>query len=85
MTNKNTITDKIQSNTIWRISVETKYGTDIILIRQDEEPTPEELKAIEGRFKLDYDIEDVSAEHAGSIDFDSIPLGVEGYLAGGYS
>lgn len=84
MTTNITFTNKVESNTIWRIGVETKYGTDIILVRQDEEPTPEELKAIEDRFKLDYDIEDVSAEHAGYIDFDNIPLGVEKYLEGDY-
>ena len=31
---------------IWEITEEHKHGTDVILIKQDEEPTNEEMEAL---------------------------------------
>ena len=33
-------------STIWAITEEHKHGTDVILIKQDEEPTKEELETL---------------------------------------
>ena len=33
-------------STIWAITEEHKHGTDVILIKQDEEPTIEELETL---------------------------------------
>ena len=33
-------------STIWAITEEHKHGTDVILIKQDEEPTNEEMEAL---------------------------------------
>ena len=35
-----------ESKTIWVITEEHKHGTDVILIKQDEEPTNEEMEAL---------------------------------------
>jgi len=34
-----------EPKTIWVITEEHKHGTDVILIKQDEEPTNEEMEA----------------------------------------
>ena len=41
----NTLTMR-ESKTIWVITEEHKHGTDVILIKQDEEPTNEEMEAL---------------------------------------
>ena len=66
---------------IWKVSVETKYGTDVVLIRQEEEPNGDELRSIEEQFSRDYDVEATASTEAGSIMIDSIPIGVAAYLA----
>jgi len=33
-------------STIWVITEEHKHGTDVVLIKQDEEPTNEEMEAL---------------------------------------
>jgi len=35
-----------ESKTIWVITEEHNHGTDVILIKQDEEPTNEEMEAL---------------------------------------
>ena len=35
-----------EPKTIWVITEEHKHGTDVILIKQDEEPTNEEMEAL---------------------------------------
>ena len=44
-------------NTIWAITEEHKHGTDVILIRQDEEPTIEELETLKTTEENIHDID----------------------------
>ena len=69
------------SDKIWKITVSTKYGTDVILVCQDEEHTAGELQDIEERFQRDYEVEASAGIEAGYIDINHIPQGVAQYLA----
>ena len=71
---------EIFSDKVWKITVSTKYGTDVILVCQDEEPSASELQAIEERFQRDYDVEVSASTEAGYIDINHIPQGVNRYL-----
>ena len=44
-------------STIWAITEEHKHGTDVILIRQDEEPTIEELETLKTAEENVHDID----------------------------
>jgi cupin superfamily acireductone dioxygenase involved in methionine salvage len=68
------------SDRIWKISVETKYGTDIVLVCQEDEPTKQELLLIADRFQRDYDIEAAANIDCGFIDVGAIPQGINHYL-----
>lgn len=68
------------SDRIWKISVNTKHGTDIVLVCQDDEPTAKELSLIEDRFQRDYDIEADANVDCGFIDVSAIPQGISHYL-----
>ena len=68
------------SNTIWLISVETRHGTDVVLIRQEKEPTNKELKQIEDKFQHDYDLEANACTECGCRDFDMLPTSVKDFI-----
>ena len=86
-TNKMTDKTDIQTelpleDTIWIVTVETKHGTDVILLRQDEVPCDADLKRIEDQFKHDYDLEEVWAStESGYREISKLPCNVEEYLA----
>ena len=67
-------------NTIQRISVETKYGTEIVLIRQDKEPTITELKEMSDLFIHNYDLSYAHVESEGSIKLKHIPTSIKDYI-----
>ena len=69
------------SDRVWKITVSTKYGTDVVLVCQDKEPTAGELQDIEERFQRDYDVEASAGTDSGYIDVENIPQGVAQYLA----
>tara|TARA_B100000035_G_scaffold312740_1_gene324890 strand:+ start:906 stop:1148 length:243 start_codon:yes stop_codon:yes gene_type:complete len=70
-----------KSNTVWCVTVETKHGADVVLLRQDNEPTMEDLMLIEDKFKKDYDLQfaDASIE-CGSRDLDKLPCSLDEFL-----
>lgn len=71
-------------NVIWVVSVHTKHGTDIILIKQDDEPSNEDLGKIKKQFIRDYDLEeeDVYVDlDLGTRFIDKLPTSVDEYLA----
>jgi hypothetical protein len=75
------------TNNIWLISVHTKHGVDMVLIKQEEQPRTEELDAIVDKFKKDFDLDhdDVYADiECGSRDFSELPESVEEYIENGY-
>jgi hypothetical protein len=73
------------NNNIWLISVHSKHGVDMVLIKQEEEPRPEELEAVAAKFKKDFDREDVYADlECGSRDFSELPESVEEYIENGF-
>lgn len=67
---------------LWIISVHTKYGTDVVLVNQETEPTSEELEAVVNKFKNDFDMHDsVHADvECGHRDISEIPTSVREYL-----
>jgi len=75
------MTSENKNNTIWCVTVTTKHGTDVILLRQEKEPTIEELEKIEEKFKYDYDLSSAYASaECGFRLYDSLPTSVEEYL-----
>ena len=71
----------VSEKRLWIISVSTKYGTDVVLIKQEERPTGEELSAIEERFKHDLALEEVYAStDCGFRDIGKMPASVGDYL-----
>ena len=68
------------SEKIWKVSVETKYGTDVVLLRQDAEPSSDELRSIEAQFARDYDVEAYASVDMGYIKVGDIPSSIEEYL-----
>ena len=45
---------------VWKISIITKYGTDIILINQLKKPTKTQLNKLEKKWKKEFEIDDES-------------------------
>lgn len=71
---------------LWIISVHTKYGTDVVLINQETEPTDEEVDSVVNKFRNDFDMHDsdVYADvDCGYRHISEIPTSVEEYLNNG--
>ena len=51
---------KMIKDTVWKISIITKYGTDVILVNQPKEPTQAQLDKLEKKWKKEFDIDDES-------------------------
>ncbi len=45
---------------VWKISIITKYGNDIILINQLKKPTKTQLNKLEKKWKKEFEIDDES-------------------------
>ena len=62
---------------VWKISIVTKYGTDVVLINQPKKPTQPQLNKLEKRWKKEFDIDDESEypyiEVLGQIKKNNIP------------
>lgn len=72
------------NNELWLISVHTKHGTDIILIRSDIEPSDEDLDKVKKQFIYDYDLEadDVHVDlDLGCRFIDKLPTNVDEHLS----
>ena len=64
-------------NIVWKISIITKYGTDIVLINQPKKPTQPQLDKLEKKWKKELDIDNESEypyiEILGQINRNNIP------------
>ena len=64
-------------NIVWKISIITKYGTDIVIINQPKKPTQTQLDKLEKKWKKEFDIDDESEypyiEILGQINRNNIP------------
>ena len=64
-------------NIVWKISIITKYGTDIVLVNQPKKPTQAQLNKLEKKWKKEFDIDDESEypyiEILGQINRNNIP------------
>ena len=52
--------DEGPKSIVWKISITTKYGTDLILVNQPKEPTQTQLDKLEKKWKKEFDIDDES-------------------------
>ena len=43
---------------VWKISIVTKYGTDVVLINQPKKPTQTQLDKLEKKWKKEFYIDD---------------------------
>ena len=68
---------------LWCVSVETKHGVDTVLIRQEKEPTVEEMDEIKNVFMHNFDMEEdqiyVSTE-CGMRYISDLPTSVDDYV-----
>ena len=62
---------------IWSIKCSTKHGTDIALVKQDSEPTSEQIKQLEKKWRKGLGIakndDDFYVQIYGCIDSRSVP------------
>jgi len=72
---------KMIKDTVWKISIITKYGTDVILVNQPKRPTQTQLNKLEKKWKKEFDIDDESEypyiEVLGQIYKNNIPTMTE--------
>ena len=52
--------DEGHKSIVWKISITTKYGTDVILVNQPKKPTQTQLDKLEKKWKKEFDIDDES-------------------------
>ena len=52
--------DEGHESIVWKISITTKYGTDVILVNQPKKPTQTQLDKLEKKWKKEFDIDDES-------------------------
>ena len=43
-------------NIVWKISIITKYGADIVLVNQQKKPTQTQLNKLEKKWKKEFDM-----------------------------
>lgn len=63
---------------IYTVTIETKHGTDSLLVKT--EPTIKDLERIENHFRKAYDIEDVYALNSHSIHIEDIPHSITHFI-----
>lgn len=63
---------------IYIIHVETRHGTDTILVRQ--EPTRMDLDLIKNYYLTEFDLPDVYVDYVDSIVYQDIPKSVKEYI-----
>ncbi len=66
-------------NTIYIITVDTRHGTDCILVKT--KPTDMDIGLIENHYLKAYDLHDAYAEYDKSINIEDIPESVTHYIA----
>ena len=66
----------MKNNLIWKIEITTRYGTDVVLIKQETKPTQKQLDKIFEKWKKHFQIDNESfplVEVLGQIYTNNIP------------
>jgi hypothetical protein len=73
----------MKNNLIWKIEITTRYGNDVVLIKQSEKPTQKQLDKIIEKWKKHFQIDSESEypfiEVLGQIYTNKIPT-IQQYL-----
>ena len=66
----------MKNNLIWKIEITTRYGNDVVLIKQETKPTQKQLDKIFKKWKKHFQIDNESfplIEVLGQIYMNNIP------------